>query len=375
MHSKIYSIICAWNESDIIYATVKNLFAQGVDRVYLIDNDSSDDTVAQAVSAGAIHYHSFKTKYFNEEDKVRVLNGSVVAINREHDYQKVWWMYLDADEFPVVSYPYMSIRDMVNSFAPEIRCVNSRFIDHLPTHLPYYMSGFHPLEFQCVGVSSGNRKTQFFRYDKNRPHIISLGGFHKYNDQGQSLVAAPDALPVHHFNFRQESSAKQRLTALTRKQSDGTSRIDWMDNYEKRELNRPYSMYRMRLASLKKVYSPDSLDRLLTADTLMSLPESCRWYDLKSLYLAVKDFLDPLQYCIWSAYHSIARMDYNHAICSLNEAIHLAGGRLQMLLALRLAECFLCLGDRAMLPTVTACIKSNDPVIKRFAISILRKNS
>ena len=38
-------MVKSWMDGDIIEATVRNAFAQGVERVYVIDNGSDDETV------------------------------------------------------------------------------------------------------------------------------------------------------------------------------------------------------------------------------------------------------------------------------------------------------------------------------------------
>ena len=49
----LFATICTWYEADVVYATVKNAFAQGCDRVFIIDNSSPDNTIEEALSAGA----------------------------------------------------------------------------------------------------------------------------------------------------------------------------------------------------------------------------------------------------------------------------------------------------------------------------------
>ena len=87
-------------EADVIGATVANAFAQGCDRVYLVDNDSADATVAEAVSAGA----QFRGVVLDREVRRTPSSrhheprgrGRVADSGAEH----VWWLWLDADEFP-----------------------------------------------------------------------------------------------------------------------------------------------------------------------------------------------------------------------------------------------------------------------------------
>ena len=44
---RFFAIIKSWMEEDIIEATVRNLFVQGVDAVYLVDQASTDSTVSR----------------------------------------------------------------------------------------------------------------------------------------------------------------------------------------------------------------------------------------------------------------------------------------------------------------------------------------
>ena len=54
----------------MIEATVKNAFTQGCDRVFLVDNNSPDGTVQQAIAAGAEIAGSFSTPNYDELLKV-----------------------------------------------------------------------------------------------------------------------------------------------------------------------------------------------------------------------------------------------------------------------------------------------------------------
>ena len=58
---KILAIICAYNEGDIVQSVIGELIGHGVD-VYLMDNNSTDNTVDQAkkwLGRGLIHIEKF----------------------------------------------------------------------------------------------------------------------------------------------------------------------------------------------------------------------------------------------------------------------------------------------------------------------------
>jgi hypothetical protein len=50
---RFFAVLGTWMEEDVVEATVRNAFAQGVEAVYLVDNASTDATVEWAVAAGA----------------------------------------------------------------------------------------------------------------------------------------------------------------------------------------------------------------------------------------------------------------------------------------------------------------------------------
>src|SRR4051812_13720792 len=71
---RLFAIIGAWMEGDVIAATVRNAFCQGCERVYLVDNDSPDDTISQAVGAGAILAERFQTEQYDEKLRLEIMN-------------------------------------------------------------------------------------------------------------------------------------------------------------------------------------------------------------------------------------------------------------------------------------------------------------
>src|SRR5215208_6033762 len=64
---RLFAVLGTWTEADIVEATVANARVQGCERVYVVDNGSSDDTVEKARSAGAILARRFATVRYDEE--------------------------------------------------------------------------------------------------------------------------------------------------------------------------------------------------------------------------------------------------------------------------------------------------------------------
>src|SRR5690349_12004867 len=48
---RLFGIVATWCEEDVIEATVHNAFAQGCERVFIVDNESPDATLRRAAAA------------------------------------------------------------------------------------------------------------------------------------------------------------------------------------------------------------------------------------------------------------------------------------------------------------------------------------
>ncbi len=341
----LYAIICAWNEEDIIYATIKNLICQGCDKVFLVDNGSTDNTKKEAISAGGIAYYDFHTKYFSEEEKVKALNACVMAINRQEKVNKIWWIYVDADEFPV-GINGKTIKENIQTLPDNIRAVRSTIYDHYPSINPFYIQDLHPIDFQLFATKSNIIKTQLFRYDQGRPHVISLGGFHTYNTQGDYIIEADDEIDVHHFRFRDLKQTISRLTELTKKRDDGTTRNDWMDNYQKRNFKNSKSMYRSRLKEAIDLCEKYNKTYFFMEKLPYSTASLRFWYSYNNISNAVSALSSERDYKYWAAFYNYFYRDTTNAICRFNDILSIEDDViLKQMVFIKIVECFLIEGE------------------------------
>jgi glycosyltransferase involved in cell wall biosynthesis len=227
---RLFAIVCAWMEADVIGATVANAFSQGCDRVYLIDNDSPDDTIAVAERAGATLYRKFSTARFEEELRFDLMNENVAEISARERDEHIWWLWLDADEFPHGSRG-RTVREHLSSLDRRFRVVGSRFFNHYPSGPPHYVRGRHPLDFQplceefAYPMCSGNhRKHSLQRFDRGGPAIRCGLGIHTAAST-EKLIEPTDPIFLHHFPFREEHLTRKRLLALHTKGPDGLERL------------------------------------------------------------------------------------------------------------------------------------------------------
>jgi hypothetical protein len=228
---QLFAIVCAWMEADVIGATVANAFAQGCERVYLVDNDSPDDTVRQAVAAGAVLAESFSTEHFEEQLRFDIMNRVVAEVSAREGGEHVWWLWLDADEFPHGPRG-TTVREHLEQLDRRFRIVGARWINHFPDREPAYLSGFHPLEFQPLCEEHRaricplqHRKHPLQRYDRAGPPIVCGLGIHAASSAERPLREPDEAIYVHHFPYREAAVTRRRLEMLCAKDESGNSRV------------------------------------------------------------------------------------------------------------------------------------------------------
>src|ERR1700722_9488174 len=91
---RLFAVLGTWMEEDIVEATVRNAFAQGVEAVYLVDNASTDATVERALAAGATLAESFATEDYDERIRILLMNSVVARVSLQSKASHVWWLWL-----------------------------------------------------------------------------------------------------------------------------------------------------------------------------------------------------------------------------------------------------------------------------------------
>lgn len=220
---RMFAVLGTWQEADIVAATVRNAIEQGCERVYLVDNDSPDDTVTIAEGAGAILAHRFHTDAYDEGERMRLMNDVVATVSAaaaaEDGDEHIWWLWLDADEFPHGP-GGVTLRDHLATLDRRFRVVGARFFNHYPDRVPEYVSGHHPLDYQPLCAehvypmcTEGHRKHPLQRWDAAGPFITCVAGFHQATAD-EVLLEPSRPIFVHHFPFRTQAVSRRRLELL-----------------------------------------------------------------------------------------------------------------------------------------------------------------
>ena len=280
-HFRMFAVLGTWMEADVVVATMRNAVAQGCERVYLVDNCSPDDTVEVALAEGAILSRSYSTERYDESLRLRHMNAVVSEVSEAEGDPHIWWLYLDADEFPHGPWG-MTLREYLRTLDDRFRVVGTRFFDHYPSGHPPYEAGRHPLDFQplCEELAypmcpSGHRKHPLQRYGRGVAPIECGTGFHLARCVEQLYEPSQPAF-LHHFPFREKDITRRRLEALWARNQSGIGRA--------LETRDTHMLARFR--SLDAVYSQDwaSVHNFIALDPMgsaLASPPSARGVRLR----------------------------------------------------------------------------------------------
>jgi glycosyltransferase involved in cell wall biosynthesis len=268
---RLLAVIGTWMEADIIASTVANAYAQGCERVMLVDNDSPDDTVAVGVAAGAELADTFRTETHDDDERARRSHAVALAASESMGAEHVWCLFLDADELPTGG-SGRTIAEHLAGVSSRARVVGSRTFHHFPDSPIAHEPGKHPADHQPLcqerrswSCGSGHWKHPLIRLDRTGTLVTPGRGFHIAHCPDR-LFEAAEPIISHHFPFRNEADTRARIAALTRLGPTGVSRL----------VNEQWAMAR-RAANLDAIYGQrwvdvDVFDMLLDGDRLAPLP-------------------------------------------------------------------------------------------------------
>ena len=361
------AVMCVWNEEDIIESTVKHCIAQGCSNIFIVDNNSTDKTVEIAINAGAVLANSFASERFNEFEKIAHLNTVVKNYNEASDEDYVWWLYIDADEFPNIDCE-LRIIDFIKLLDSSIIALSGYMYDHIPTHSPYNVPGYHPADFMQIANKSNTYKIPLIRYDKGKPHFYSAGGAHSFDTCGESVTVALDIIDIHHFNFRRQEDTFRRLKQLRTKSSKGISRLDWFDKREqvsKKTLDAK-SMYHNRYERAKFIYSENKYKILLTDELIYSYNNLVRWYHpFDTKFTNDCSHYDAL---LSTAIHYLFLKNIDLALCRFNDIVEIVDdNKMQMLIMIKIALCLASTNRMESLNLLQPILQCSDADVRNYA--------
>jgi glycosyltransferase involved in cell wall biosynthesis len=226
---RLNAVISTWHEADIIASTVANALTQGCERVFIVDNDSPDDTTAVAQEAGAEIACVYRTEYWDEWRRMSEVSQVINKLSTESEADHVWWLVSDADELPHGP-SGLTIADYLARLDQRFRVVGARVFNHYPSGVPAHIRGTHPLDFQplCQEVriawcSLRHWKHPLIRWDRDGIPLYPRSGVHKI-DASVRLIEPTEGIFLHHFPYRERKDTQERLRRLCEDQDSKRAR-------------------------------------------------------------------------------------------------------------------------------------------------------
>jgi Glycosyl transferase family 2 len=214
--TRLFAVTAVWNEGDVTFATVRNLLDQGVDRVFVIDDDSDDETADEARAAGATVIRVVSDGVYREVARGRKIQD-VIRRQTRLSGGDAWWVIADADEFPRGP-GGATIRDLVERLPGSVDVVGSRVLDHWPSEPDAYRPRTHPVRSQPLAqwyrspyCPLGHWKHQLVRV-RDGDDVLPLPGHHVAAARdGRRLREAEVSLLMHHVPLRNRDRTAARL--------------------------------------------------------------------------------------------------------------------------------------------------------------------
>ncbi len=213
----LYGLCQAWNEDDVIYATVRNLFLQGADRVFVIDDASDDGTASEARAAGATVVRDQSDGTFDELRRTGRISQVIEEVT-EAAGRPVWWIVVDADEFPRGP-GRATVGDLVRTLPPWVDTVGSRVLEHYPSGRSRPEPRHHPLD-ELPDARWHNNPSCPAGHWKHQLLLVRRPGELRFMFGRHTIAARPDLRPVaeseasllmHHFPLRERERAERKL--------------------------------------------------------------------------------------------------------------------------------------------------------------------
>ena len=213
---ELVGVIAAWNEDDIIWSTVTNLYRQGCADVIVLDDGSDDSTAAEAAAAGATVRRLRSSGIWVEADRSRAIREVVVEESRRRR-RETWWVVADADEFPTTR-AEEPIKDLLGRVPDAVDALGSVVLEHLPgpgaTRDPradplveYPMARPYPSHY----CPAGHWKHQVWR-SRQPGDLLPMPGQHTLRRETRAPVGEwHESLVMHHFPYRDTRRLRAKL--------------------------------------------------------------------------------------------------------------------------------------------------------------------
>jgi Glycosyl transferase family 2 len=135
---RVIAMIAAFNEEDIISSVIGHLVDNGID-AYLIDNQSTDDTVKEAsqwLGRGLVHIERFPEPLSPGYELLRPFDWSGILRRKEElatELSADWVIHHDADEIRESPWPGLTLKEAIR-WVDKLgyNCINFEVLNFCP---------------------------------------------------------------------------------------------------------------------------------------------------------------------------------------------------------------------------------------------------
>ncbi|HEX8129154.1 MAG TPA: glycosyltransferase family 2 protein [Pyrinomonadaceae bacterium] len=231
---RVVALMTAYNEADIIAASLRHLFAQGVE-VYLLDNWSSDATFEIAetfLGRGLIGLERFPAGGASRSYDWRELLWRVEELSRTIEAD--WFIHHDVDELRESPWPGVSLRD--GFYRVERRGFNC--VDHT-------VINFHPVDNDFADGADFESHFRYFEFGRTQPDRVQIKAW-KNSGQSISLAASgghevqfdgrrvyPYKFLLKHYSIRSQQHGERKVFGERKPRwNAGEKSMGWHSHYD-----------------------------------------------------------------------------------------------------------------------------------------------
>jgi glycosyltransferase involved in cell wall biosynthesis len=211
---RVLAIISAFNEGDIISLVLQHLIENGID-VYLIDNQSTDDTVEEArrwLGKGLLHVETFPA---DAEDATAFDWGAILRRKEElaRELAADWFIHHDADEIREAPWPGVSLKEAIRWVdVLGYNCVDFRVLNFPPID-DGFRQGMDPKSYFRYWQDPGEFDEVQIKAWKSGPAPIALAPWGGHQVQFRDRKIFPIQFLLRHYPIRSQGHGERKVFA------------------------------------------------------------------------------------------------------------------------------------------------------------------
>jgi glycosyltransferase involved in cell wall biosynthesis len=236
---KVIAIVAAFNEEDVIGQVIGDLVEQGVS-VYLLDNGSTDDTVARAspfLGRGLLRIEQFPGESADGRENASRFALREILSRKETLAEELdgnWFINADADEFRESPWAHLSLREAIREVDRlGYNAIDFELLNFWPTIGVSHPNNDvrHALRFYEFGQPWDKLQIRCWKKADSRVELVSSGG-HDVGFPGRKVF--PLRFILRHYPIRGQAHGERKVFQERRPRFDTREREGgWHVQYDR----------------------------------------------------------------------------------------------------------------------------------------------